>query len=357
MTPKMNPHARAELPDLFRFTDGGRVQTRDDWPRRRQELLEQILELEYGPLPPRPAAVRGEKLHDHPVARFGNARHVQYRLVVEGEFPARFVLDLMIPVGDGPFPVILNGDGCWKYVTDEITAEVLRRGYILAVFNRCEIVGDPPSAPAPFASLAIWAWGYHRCMDFLPTHPRVDGARIAAVGHSRGGKTALLAGATDERIALTAPNNSGCGGAGCSRWLGERAERFSDILKHLPEWFSPRLREFIGCEEEMPFDQHAVKALVAPRALLVTEARGDLWANPEGTWQTQRAAAEVFRFLGAEEQIGTWYREGAHAHTQADWEALLDFADWRLRGLPPARRFDAPPFPGLPPAHSWSAPA
>ena len=150
MKPEMNPHARAELPNLFRLTDGGHVYSR-----------------------------------------------VQYRLVVEGEFPARFVLDLMIPVGDGLFPVILDGDGCWKYVTDAITAEVLRRGYILAVFNRCEIVGDPPSTPAPFASLAIWAWGYHRCMDFLPTHPRVDGARIAVVGHSRGGKAALLSGATD----------------------------------------------------------------------------------------------------------------------------------------------------------------
>lgn len=348
---------KAELPDVFRFENGARVRTRDDWGRRRRELLAQVLDLEYGPLPPPPSSVRAEKLHEHPVYRFGNARHAQYRLVAEGEFPSRFVLDLMIPVGEGPFPVILDGDGCWKYVTDEIAAEVLGRGYILAVFNRCELVGDPPAAPCPYASLATWAWGYHRCVDFLATQPRVDAAKIAAVGHSRGGKVALLAGATDERIALAAPNNSGCGGAGCGRWLGEGSERFGDILKHFPEWFSPRLKAFIGREAEMPFDQHAVKALVAPRALLCTEARGDPWANPQGTWQSQRAAAEVFRFLGAGDRIGAWYRAGAHAHTAEDWTTLLDFADARLRGLPAARDFATDPFPGLPPAHSWSAPA
>jgi hypothetical protein len=348
--------ASPELPDFFRFRDGARVRARADWGRRRAEILAEVLGIEYGPLPPPPSASRSEKLHEHRVPRFGDARHAQYRLAVEGEFSANFVLDLMIPAGEGPFPVVLDGDGCWKYVSDEVTAEVLRRGWMLAVFNRCELRPDPSPAGGPCASLATWAWGYHRCVDFLATLSRADAGKIAATGHSRGGKVALLAGATDARIALTAPNNSGCGGAGCLRWPGEKSERLADILKGFPEWFSPRLKEFIGREAEMPFDQHAVKALVAPRALLCTEARGDLWANPVGTWQSQRAAAEAWRFLGAGEQLGAWYREGAHAHVFEDWKTLLDFADWRLRGLPPARDFAADPFPGLPPAHAWSAP-
>lgn len=350
----LSPHL--QLPDLFRMKDGRRVRTRADWPQRRAEILAEVLDVEYGPLPPPPAAFRAEKLHAHRVPRFGNARHAQYRLVVEGAHPARFLLSLMTPDGEGTFPVILTGDGCWKYVSDEITAEVLRRGYALAIFNRCELRPDPSPPGAPFASLAVWAWGCHRCVDFLVGDPRVDAEKIVVTGHSRGGKTALLAGATDPRIALTAPNNSGCGGAGCLRWPGEKSERLASILQHFPEWFAPRLKDYVNRETEMPFDQHAVKALVAPRALLCTEARGDLWANPTGSWQSQRAAAEVWRFLGATPQLGAWYRDGAHAHTFDDWRALLDFADWRLRGLPPERDFGVNPFPDLPAAHSWSAP-
>jgi hypothetical protein len=125
----------------------------------------------------------------------------------------------------------------------------------------------------------------------------------------------------------------------------------------VPYWYSPRLAQFIGKEDELPFDQHALKALVAPRALVSTEALGDLWANPSGTYQTYLAAREVYRFLGADDRIGIWFREGEHDHGLADWQAFLDFADLQFRGLTPAYRFDANPFPGLARAFSWSAPA
>jgi len=387
-----------ELPDLFRFINGDRVCSVDDWRRRREELRALILEIEYGPLPPLPAAVRGELIHrQHPDKRFLNAYHFQYRITVEGGTdPFWFILDLLVPLmvrqeaGKEPMdplepivhrgsgkcpawrmcPVVVSGDGCWSYVTDEVINEVLRRGYILARFNRTEIVPDNYARPYPrnvalyrvypdvgFNALGAWAWGYHRVIDFISTLSYVDAARIAIVGHSRGGKAVLLAAATDERIALGAPNDSGSGGAGCFRWQGDGCEKIEDGLHAVQYWYSPRLKEYIGREKELPFDQHALKALVAPRALLSTEALGDTWANPAGTYQTYLAAREVYRFLNAEERIGIWYRDGGHSHGIVDWKAFLDFADLQFRGIAPAGRFDVNPFPDIPPAFSWSAPA
>jgi hypothetical protein len=161
---------------------------------------------------------------------------------------------------------------------------------------------------------------------------------LAVTGHSRGGKAALLAGATDERIALTAPNNSGAGGAGCYRVQGPKSEALERITKVFPFWFESRLAEFGGKIDRLPIDQHSVKALVAPRALLTTEALGDLWANPSGTQQTHLAAREVYAFLGAADKIGIAFREGGHEHNLADWQVLLDFADRQWFGKQRATR-------------------
>jgi hypothetical protein len=124
----------------------------------------------------------------------------------------------------------------------------------------------------------------------------------------------------------------------------------------IPYWYGPRLWDFVGKENELPFDQHSLKALVAPRALLSTEGLDDLWSNPSGTWQTYLAAREVYRFLNAEERIGVWFREGGHDHGQADWRAFLDFMEWQLWGKESECRFDWNPYPDMVPAFSWSRP-
>lgn len=345
----------SELPDLFLFDDSTRVATAADWARRRRELLKAVLDIEYGALPPTPPATQAELLHSHEVRDSNQVRHSQFHVHTGPGLSFRFLLDLLTPAGTGPHPVVLTGDRCWRYLTDEVTGAVLKRGFALASFSRVEIAPDVPGAqrnsgiyrayPGDYGALAAWAWGYQRCVDALLTMRELDAARIAVVGHSRGGKTVLLAGATDERIALTAPNDSGCGGAGCFRKEGPGSERLADILKAFPFWFSPRLLAYIGKEDALPFDQHAVKALVAPRALLTTEALGDLWANPSGTWLTHLAARDVYEFVGAKDRIGIWYREGGHNHSMADWTAFLDFAEWQFRGVVPATRYDAPPAP------------
>jgi len=338
-----------------------------EWPLRRRELLDLVVDLEYGGLPPAPDETVTEPLHEHTLAAFDHARHAQYRIAT-GPAPAcTFVLDLTIPPGAGPFPVVLTGDGCWRYVTEAVTQAVLRRGCILAVFNRCEIAPDVGSsdrttgvyrtcAGGACGALAAWAWGIQRAVDALQGMSCVESGRIAVVGHSRGGKAALLAGATDERIAVTCANGSGCGGAGSFRWRGPGSERLADILRVFPYWFGPRLQAYAGREDELPFDQHSLAALLAPRALIFTEALGDHWANPGGAWQTFLGAREAYRFLGAEPRLGIAYREGVHEHTLEDWNVFLDFMEAQARGG--GRRICRAPeaFRQLPPAFSWSAP-
>jgi hypothetical protein len=357
-----------ELQNPFLMRDGSLVESVADWRRRRHEILDLLMATEYGRLPPVTEPTEAEELHRHEVARFADARHMQFRIRAGPGLRISLILDLLVPQYTPPLGVMLIGDTCWLPVSDVKTLAVLRRGYILAQFNRVEVAHDDCRADRTsglyaaypymdFGAIAAWAWGFHRCVDFLCTCDFVDPRSIAAVGHSRGGKAALLAGATDERIGLTAPNGSGCGGAGSFLRLGPESEALRDILGAFPYWFAPGLKEYIGREESLGFDQHYLKALVAPRPLLSTEALGDLWANPSGTWQTFDAAREVYRFLGAVNRIGIHFRQGQHDHAPDDWTALLDFADWHFKGVVPVRRFDVHPFSELDHAFTWSAPS
>ncbi|HOF89096.1 MAG TPA: hypothetical protein PLZ36_13485 [Armatimonadota bacterium] len=345
-------HLTAMLPDLLTFADGRPVRAPEEWPARRAELLQALLDIQYGHLPPAPEAVSAYPLYTYALFRDEGVNGTHYRLTMQPGGYA-FHLQVVMPAGEGPFPLVIDGDGCWrKTLTDDVLRAVTGRGYALAIFNRVEIVPDRltprdtglyTAYPGDYGALAAWAWAYHRVVDAVPQLGAIDPARVIVTGHSRGGKTALLAGATDERIALTAPNNSGCGGAGCYRFPDESGERLADLLRNIPYWFAPRLRDFLDREAELPFDQHSLKAAVAPRALLTTEARGDHWASPSGTRLTHEAAREVYRFLGAEHRIGIHYRDGGHAHTLADWHTLLDFADTVFDGKPMSRDFDMHP--------------
>ena len=343
------------LPSLLTFADGRRVTSASQWPQRRAELMRLLLDIEYGQLPPSPPWTRGQELHAHGVEALGGASHATFRLTTGPDRPYSFMVDVLRPKGAEPFPVVVNGDLCWRYGTDDACQAVLGRGFAFVQFNRVEIVPDDRRTARDsglylvypeggYGALAAWAWGYHRVVDFLLTQPWADGSRIGINGHSRGGKTVLLAGATDERISVTAPNDSGCGGAGCFRVCGEGSERLRDILKTFPYWFSPRLKDYVDREDELPFDQHALKALVAPRALVSTEALGDLWANPRGTYVAHAAAAEVYHLLGAGDRIGIWYRQGGHDHSLADRNAFLDFAQWHWGGPRPSTCYGANPF-------------
>ena len=355
-----------ELPDPFLFQDGSRVKTREDWQRRRDELKTLIQHYEYGYLPPAPGNVEAQETGSKEIS---GAVEKQYTRLMGPEHRIRTTLHLTIPNGKGPFPVVITGDLSWGKLDERAkgpaVAEMIKRGYMLAEFNRTEIAPDKKEDRGGIwqiyslddsSALAAWAWGYHRVIDYLLTRPDVQKDHIAATGHSRGGKATLLAGAFDERIALTVPNNSGCGGAGCYRLQAAKSEDIAAITKNFPYWFHPRFRDFIGQVDKLPFDQHSLKALVAPRAYLSTEALGDLWANPEGTQQAHAAAKEVFDFLGAGDKAGIYFREGKHEHNYDDWVVLLDFADKVFFNKPTQRDFNKPAFPDAKKSWSWSKP-
>jgi len=356
-----------ELPDLFLMKDGSRAKTKEDWARRRDELKAMILYYEYGHMPPVAAATNVTATETE--SKVNDALGATEKKVLLAMGPDRKVqlhVELTIPRGrTGRLPVIVKGDLCWKKIPEEILKAAVARGYVVAEFDRTELAPDkndrttgvyPVYPDCDWAAEAVWAWGFHRVVDYLVTQDFVDPAHIAVTGHSRGGKAALLAGALDERIALVVPNGSGAGGAATYRVVHPKGETLERVAKNFPFWFHPRLQTFVGKETRLPFDHHALRALVAPRAVLSTEARGDLWANPTGNQQAHLAALEVYKWLGAADRIGIVYRDGKHEHNLEDWAALLDFADVQFFGKSVARKFDQLPFPDDPKAFSWSAP-
>lgn len=355
-----------ELPDPFVMNNGRRVRTKADWAKRREEIKAMMLYYQYGHMPPAPKNIKAEELSSESVYD-GGATKKQILLSMGPGRKVKVNVGIIIPKGKGPFPVILKNDR--RIFNVPIAEEIVKRGYIVADYMRTDLDPDSKNTVGPaqaaypdydWATLSVWAWGGMRVIDYLVTLDVVDRERIAFTGHSRGGKTALLAGAFDERIALVVPNGSGCGGAGCYRIQGKRSETLDDITKpsRFSYWFAPRFREFVGKESRLPFDQHFLKALVGPRALIGIDALGDTWANPYGTQQSHRGAQPVFEFLGASDKLGIYFRTGGHAQSEDDWRTLVDFADKVFLGKRPAsgKRFDKLPFPDAPKPFSWSAP-
>jgi hypothetical protein len=351
-----------DLPDPFLFQDGSRVKTAADWDRRRTELQGLFLQYEYGRLPSMtPAVTATEDLKTADAALHGKITNLTLHVGDAIAVP----MVLTMPEGNGPFPVIVTGDLCWGPVAAPVVSNAIGRGYAICEFDRTKFAADAADKSygvykldpaADCGALAAWAWGYSRVIDYLVTRGDVDAKRIIISGHSRGGKCVLLAGALDTRIALTNPNASGCGGGGCFRVQGEKSEDIKAIVTRFPYWFSPHFGDFIGHIEHLPVEQHELKALVAPRALLTTDSFDDRWANPSGAQATWVAAKVVFDFLGAGERMGLHYRRGDHAHTEEDWTVLLDFADVQLMGRTNDVKLDVMGFPDQAKAFSWSAP-
>lgn len=231
------------------------------------------------------------------------------------------------------------------------------RGYAVASFYCGDIDPDKPdfsdgvhaaydkagqTTPGPheWGTIAAWAWGVSRAVDYLVTDGDLDAKRIAAVGHSRLGKTAMLAAAMDERIAMAIPLQAGCGGTAPSR--GKVGESVAQINDHFPHWFCDTFQEFNSQVDRLPFDQNCLVALVAPRPVLFANAVEDQWANPAGQFEVLKAANGVYRLLGATglnaervpengklvgDRLAYFIRPGKHSMALVDWQAFWDFAD------------------------------
>lgn len=353
---RMNvPRIIKSLPDPFVFNDGSRVQSKEDWNERREEIKALLFREVYGTMPGRPDALKA-KIMSSELRGDGS----MFQEIVLSIIPSlsslnviiNFTLFLYIPQGSGPFPAIVkvSPDGTGSQVENNQT--ITRRGYIYACYEHTDLDPDtegsdivgPCQAAYPdytWGSIAVWAWGAMRVADYLLAESWVDAPdgfpsiapdKLIVTGHSRRGKTALLAGAIDERFDMVVPNGSGCGGAGSFLIQGFFAEKIADITSIFTyySWFNNKFREYAGRESELPFDQHFLRALVAPRLILSTDAMEDYWANPVGTQAIYEATDIVYQFLGLEENNAIHYRHGGHGFTAEDFTALLGFADKML---------------------------
>jgi len=191
--------------------------------------------------------------------------------------------------------------------------------------------------------LQVWAWGVSRIVDYLETDNTIDKAKLIVTGVSRTGKSALVAGAFDDRIAMVAPVASSGGGTPAYRFSGaERGgkEGLTEMMRKYPNWFSPHLHEFWGQPDKLPFDEHWFMALAAPRPFIALEGTHDQNVNFNGVRQSFLAAQPVFAFLKAPDRLGISWADRPHGMVAEDWDALLAFADKFLLGKPVTRRFD-----------------
>lgn len=392
----VGPYSKSEadvpaytLPELL-ASSRGRVDSAWEWMNyRRREVLDILKKECFGEILPRPDSVSVELLSEKSGALNGIAlrRELRITFAMNNGRSHSFIMLLYLPLHrSGGVPVFLglNFKGNHnttperdiiptggEYVEKErhlqtgrwCFEDVLRRGYASATICYHDIHPDRADGTAKsvfslffapekyseiskkYSVIGAWAWGLSRAADVLRTMPEIDGSKIIVHGHSRLGKTALWAGAADQRFAMIIANNSGCGGAALHRRkFGENLSQHFEahLQRDLPVWFVDKLREYIGKEENLPFDSHYLLALAAPRPLCVASATEDLGADPKGEMLGCAAASEVYELFGNppfgfRELIppdtnvpGTIHyhlRTGKHDQTPHDWRRYLDAAD------------------------------
>jgi hypothetical protein len=388
------------LPDPLVDSEGGPVKSASDWQsRRRQEILHLFEANVYG-RSPQPPKMEFDVASEADDALGGRAirKEVTIHLLPRSASVSLHLL-LYLPKSEQPAPVFLglNFSGNQSIHTDpaiKITdawvrndekvgignnraneatrgseaerwqvEEVISRGYGVVSMYYGDIDPDfddgfkngvhslyvadaqPDHAADSWGSIAAWAWGLSRALDYLETDKHVDTKRVAVWGHSRLGKTALWAAAEDERFAMAISNDSGCGGAALSRRIfGETVGR---INRSFPHWFCRNFRQYNENENKLPVDQHMLVALIAPRPVYIASAAEDLWADPRGEFLGAQGAAPVYDLLlgpnaaglpdhmpaidkSVGRKIGYHIRSGKHDVTAFDWQQYLDFADGHL---------------------------
>jgi hypothetical protein len=386
------------LPDPLVCADGTKVTDARTWiEKRRPELLELFRANMHGRSPARPAGMTFEIISSNANALGGKAtrREVAIRLGGEKDAPVIHLLLYIPNAAKKPVPTFLgvNFDGnqtvaadpgikiIGQWTWDKAAArevfiqpaeetrgkgagqwavgKILARGYALATIPRADIepdyaegwrhgvrgwflkeAGRSEFAPDDWGAVAAWAWGLSRALDYLATDPDIDAKRVAVMGHSRMGKAAVWAGADDERFAIVISNESGEGGAALARrWFGETT---AVINEKFPYWFCGNFKQFSNNDDRLPFDEHELLALVAPRPLYVASAQEDRWSDPRGEFLSAKAAEPVWRLfgkagLGVDEMppvnhpvgdtVAYHIRPGRHDVTDYDWEQYLAFAD------------------------------
>ncbi len=363
-----------KLPDPFLKPDGTRYDNPGEWDQMKAELYKSAVEFQYGKQPPAPEFLKVEATYTP------DRGHGSTYLIHSGtkEKPIRFRMKLFLPQCQELCPVVVDGDGCFDYAYNKEFLNVfLENNIAFALFDRTEIAHDMYNEGRckgafyetyndyNYGAFSAWAWGYSRVVDALFKIGKTDNSCITFTGHSRGGKTAMLAGALDERATIVNPNETCAGACSCNRLfikaIGENgtelpSETAADLVKTFPYWMGEEYNAMAATPEKMPFDSHFLKAMVAPRVLFVSEAGSDIWANPVGSWQTTKAAGEVYKFLGCEENLYWYFRNGTHFHEIEDIEKLVSVIKKVKYGTPVGDDFFKTPFDEPAPMYEWKNP-
>lgn len=385
------------LPDILLCNNGTMVTNVKQWEKtRRPEILSLFSTYMFGKVPNIKGIPRWKVLNTNYKALGGRAIRRQVRLWPKSDYSDYFIdVQLYLPITAINSPVSLflgiallpnytvyndpeNEKPDSILIADGIRVPaykngaksdfwqldmILKRGYGLATFCHQDLSPDTkndfetgfPSLfyrqgqnypdPDEWGAISMWAWQMSRVLDYLVTDELVDRKRIIAIGHSRLGKTALWAAAQDRRFAMVIPNNSGLGGTAISRrYYGETIEA---INQRYPQWFCGNFKQFSNREQYLPFDQHELIALIAPRPVYIASAEDDKWADPKGEFLGGKEASVIYHLYGlkglecdsmpevgkpiTDGFIGYHIRKGKHTMTAYDWTQFLNFADLHLR--------------------------
>lgn len=383
--------ANPELPDLLAGAD-----TAEAWSTRRGEILRLFEHYVYGRSPelPKSADIQVKTRFEKEVfGGRGILREVTITYPPKGAPPLHLLMAIPKQAKPAPAFVGLNFAGnhtctsdpdVWlnegwiprrkQGVVDHRATEASRgseasrwpfelaiqRGYAMATLYHGDI--DPDFADfsngihphffldgineplaGEWGAIGAWAWSLRIAASVLIADPAIADNEVCVMGHSRNGKTALWAGAQDERFALVVSNQSGCGGAALSR--PRRGEKLVNINTNFPHWFNQRFKDFNDRENHLPVDQHMLLALAAPRPVLVCSATGDQWADPQGEFGSCVGATPAYQLFGFDDlkatklppenqlldsRIGYHIRPGKHGIGAEDWTVFFDFADKHL---------------------------
>lgn len=365
--PPPEPVAPLDLPDL-------RLTTVEDWQQVRRPRIQRLFERNvYGRTPEGLGEPWFEVTDNRSDALGGLATRLLVKVTLP-EVPGWRGMDVMLYVpNDAPWPVPcfvgLSFRGNHAVSTEpDVPASnengrgsessrwplelILGRGVAVATAWYGDIEPDRPdgfrdglrgAAPdGSWGAIGAWAFGLRLIADYLEKEVLVDAERLAVIGHSRLGKTALWAGAQDERFDVVVSNNSGEGGAALMRRpVGETT---ADITRAFPHWFTRRYASYASDPSRCPVDQHMLVALIAPRAVYIGSASNDTWADPEGEFLSGLHASPVWELFGLQgvgvdrwppsdhpvgSSVGYHVRTGDHDVTDYDWVHYLIFAERR----------------------------
>ena len=366
------------VPELMTTFNGEKVSSMEQWEKARApELFDTFASEEYGRWPKAGTfSVSFESDEPDRLMMGGKAIRKRIRITCAGDNGAKsFVATAFIPVCKKPVPAFLlicNRDpyenidptrskksGFWP------AEEIVDRGYAAVAFWNGDIAPDMNTGNREgifacfdqkksryrfdrWGTLAAWAWGASRVMDWIETEPLINSKRVAVVGHSRGGKTALVAGVYDKRFAMACSNDSGCSGAKLNHIDLPKSESVAIIVRSFQYWFAPNYMFLVNREKEWKVDQHQFIALMAPRLVCIGSATEDAWAGQEGEYYAGLLASPAWELYGRKGLVANGFpppdkplqegcvsyhlRTGKHNLTPYDWKCYMDFADrhgWR----------------------------